>query len=106
MLFIAVPGLALVVPSGSCSVVVACGLLTAASSLVEHRLWGSQASVVVVYGLIVLQHMGSSRIKDGATVPALQGRLLTTGPPGSPLKFLIIFKQGVLHFHFALDLIK
>ena len=93
MLFIAVPGLALVVPSGSCSVVVACGLLTAASSLVEHRLWGSQASVVVVYGLIVLQHMGSSRIKDGATVPALQGGFLTTGPQGKrySLIFIIYF---------------
>ena len=90
MLFIAVPGLALVVPSGSCSVVVACGLLTAASSLVEHRLWDSQASVVVVYGLIVLQHMGSSRIKDGATVPALQGGFLTTGPQGKPYSLIFI----------------
>ena len=91
MLFVAVPGLALVVPSGSCSVVVVCGLLTAAPSLVEHRLWGSQASVVVVvYGLIVLQHMGSSRVKDGATVPALQGGFLTTGPQGKPCSLIII----------------
>ena len=88
------PGLALVVPGGSCSVAVVCGLLAAASSLVERRLCGSQASVVVVvYGLIVLQHMGSSRIKDGATVPELQGGFLTTGPQGKrySLIFIIYF---------------
>ena len=37
--------------SGGYSLVVVCGLLIAVASLVEHRFWGMQASVVVAHGL-------------------------------------------------------
>ena len=44
-------GLSLVAARRGCSVAVVHGLLIAVASLVEHGLWGTQASVVVAHGL-------------------------------------------------------
>ena len=44
-------GSSLVVVSGGYSLVVACGLLIAVASLVEHGFWGPWASVPLVCGL-------------------------------------------------------
>ena len=50
--FIATCGLSLAVAGRGCSLVVGCGpILVVASLVVEHRLKGMQASVVVVHGL-------------------------------------------------------
>ena len=55
----------LVAASGGHSPVVVQGLLVAVASLVvEHRPWGTWASVVVVHGLASLQHVGSSQTRD------------------------------------------
>lgn len=66
----------LAAPSGSCSLVVKCRLLTAsASPVVEHGFQGRPASAVVVMGFVTPRHVGSSQIRDPARVSCL-GRWL------------------------------
>ena len=58
------------------------GLLFAVASLVvEHRLYGTQASVVVARRLSCSAACG--------IFPALTGRFSTTAPPGKPLFFFL-----------------
>ena len=55
-------GSSLVLASRGCSLVVECGLLTVAATLVaEHRLWGTWASVVVAGGF---SGCGSRALED------------------------------------------
>lgn len=68
----------LAAPSGSCSLVVKCRLLTAAASpAVEHGFQGRPASAAVAMGLVTPRHVGSSQIRDPARVSCLGRRLLT-----------------------------
>ena len=67
-------GFSLVAASGSCFLVVACGLLIAAASLVvEHGLW-SAGSVVLMHRLSCpfgRSYVGSSQIRDQTGVPCI-----------------------------------
>ena len=93
--------LSLVAVSRGYSLVSALGLLLAVVSfVVEHRLWGAQASVVACLGSAVVVHRFSCRMAGRILVPrpgikhlssALQGGFLTTGPPTKPL--LHVFDQ-------------
>ena len=68
----------LAAPSGSCSLVVKCRLLTAAASpAVERGFQGRPASAAVAMGLVTPRHVGSSQIRDPARVSCLGRRLLT-----------------------------
>ena len=63
--------------AGGSSLVVAGGLLFAVAPLVaEHRLWGTWASVVVALGLVVPQHVESSRTRDQTYVPCIGRQIL------------------------------
>ena len=109
--FVFTHGLSLVALSRGYSLVELFGLLIAAAFLVvEHRLQGTRASVVVAHGfiscisrtlelrlkqlwhtgLVVLQHVGSSHTRDRTVFPALQGRFLTIGSPGKPRNPILI----------------
>ena len=95
-------GLSLVAVSRGCSLLWCAGFQLQWLLSLEPRLWGTQASAVVALasrelprscgalGLVAPEHMGSSWARDWTSVPALQGRLLTSGPPGKPY-FLQIF---------------
>ena len=55
---------------------VLCGLLAAVVPLVaEHRLQGSQASVVLAHGLSCSTHVGSSCTRDQTSVPCIGRRI-------------------------------
>ena len=62
-------------------------LLHVGSVVVARRLW-STSSVVVAHGFRCSWHSGSSQISRSSEItplsPALQGRFLTTEPPGKP----------------------
>ena len=74
--------LSLVVVSRAHSLTVMLGLLIAVASLVvEHRLYGMQALVVVLHGAQWPLSMGNLPRPREPMSPALAGRLLTTGPP-------------------------
>ena len=69
-------GFPLVVASQSYSLILVRGLLMALSSLIVHRgLWNT-GSVVVVCGLVALQHVGSSLTRDGTCVSCTGRRIL------------------------------
>ena len=62
-----------------------CGVLFAVASLVaEHRLLSVKASVVAVHGLSCMWDLPRPGIEPVS--PALEGRFLTTGPPGKSLE--------------------
>ena len=87
--------------SGGYSPAGVCGMLIAVASLVaEHRLQGAQASVAVacglsawsswalenrLMGLVALQHVGSSQIRDRMHVSCIGRQILTTEPAGKAL---------------------
>ena len=84
------------------SLVVSNGLSSCSAQAPEHTGFRSCS----MQGQLLLYMWGpSSLTRDQACIPCIGRQTLNLGPPGSPLKFLI-FKQGVLHFHFALALIK
>ena len=83
-------------------------LLTAVASLVEHGLQGTWVSVVAAHGLSscsswAQEHrfrncgaqLGCMRDLPGAGIepvfPALAGGFFTTGPPGTPLSFILFY---------------
>ena len=72
------PGFALIVASGSYSLLTRCGLLVTVASLVEEHGLGHM-------GLVAPRHVGSSQIRDQTHSPALAGRFFTAEPPGEPL---------------------
>ena len=83
--FIAACSLSLAVESRGCPLVVVHSLLTVAASLImEHGLWGRPAQLPC--GLWDLPRPGIEPVS-----PALQGRFLTTGPPGKARLFLFIY---------------
>ena len=51
-------------------------LITAHFLVVEHKLWGTWASVVVALGLVVPQHVESSRTRDQTYVPCIGRQIL------------------------------
>ena len=57
-------GFSLVAANRSYSLAVVYGLLIAVISLVEHQLWGVQASVVVMLVLVAWQYVGSFQVRD------------------------------------------
>ena len=60
-----------------------------ASLVMEHGLWGMQASVVVAQGpscFMACGNLPGPGIKPVS--PALQGKFLIPGPPGKPGLFL------------------
>ena len=90
-----VVGFSLVLVNRGYSLFAVRGLLIAEASLVmEHRLWGTRASVVLAPGLwstgsIVVAHRCSCiwdipRSEMEPVLPTLAGGFFTTGPPGSP----------------------
>ena len=54
---------------GLLSVVVSRLLVTVASLVVEHRRWGTQASVVELTGLVALRLVGSPQTRDRTCGP-------------------------------------
>lgn len=56
-------------------------LVAVVSSVAEHKLWGTPASVVVAHGLSCSETCGT---RDRTPVPCLGSGLLITGPPGKP----------------------
>ena len=76
--FIAMPGLSLVAANWDYSLVTVHGLLIAAAFLVvEHGLWGTQASVVVADGLSCLKACDYPRPGIKPVSPALADRFPT-----------------------------
>ena len=57
--------------------------------------WGVWLSLVAVFGLVALRHVGSysSLERIEPTLPLLEGRLLTTGPPGKSLGHIFLKKK-------------
>ena len=58
-------------------------------------------------GLVALRHVGLPRPRVEPVSPALQGGLLTTGPPGEPLAFVLFLNSSglfLLIFHKFLTL--
>ena len=81
------------------SLVVVHGLLIAvASSVAEPGRQGGRPLGAAVAGLVALGHVGSSWTRDRIEFPALQGGLLSPGPP-SPLPNLMSWSSGEAHFH-------
>ena len=74
------------------------GLLTAVTSLVLHRPWGVQVSLVAARRLTgIFLHVGFSWIRDQTDVPRIARQiLLTSGPPGKPRT--AIFKNTYFYF--------
>ena len=80
----------LVVMNGGYSLVVVRGLLIAVASLMEHKLWGIQASVVMAHGLsstglVAPRHGIFPKSGPESLSPTLAGKFFTTELPGKPL---------------------
>ena len=65
------------------------GLLTVVASLVE--VLSVQVQELWCRGLVAPWHVGSSWTGIEPVSPALAGGFLTTGPPGSPVSFLLFW---------------
>ena len=83
-LFVAACSLFLVAASGGYSLVVACGLLIVMALVLEHRLLGTRASLVLTHGFSCSLVCGILLPGPGIELmlPALAARFLTTGPLG------------------------
>lgn len=98
--------------SGGCSLVGGCGGL----SCLEDGLWGTwlgrwargsraQAQCLGHTGLVALQRVGPSRVRNRTRVPCVVGELYTTEPPGKPkgqLLFVFLFPFHFDPFNFKL----
>ena len=73
-------------------------LLIAVASLAVCRLWDTQASVVVAQGLVAPQLRDLPEAGAEPVAPALAGRFLTTGPPGSPSLQLLVWNSYCMFF--------
>ena len=78
-------------------------LVAVASSVAEHKLWGTPASVVVAHGLSCPETCGT---RDRTPVPCLGSGFLITGPPGKPGKGFpaagsIVGTSAILQLHSA-----
>ena len=66
----------LVVESGGCSPAAVPGLLAEVASLAQHRPEETQAHSLWHMGLVALQHVGSSQIRDGTHVSCFGSQIL------------------------------
>ena len=98
LLFLAEHRLSPAAASRGYSLAVVCGLLVAVASLVEHRLLGTPASVVVAHrqSCSVPCGISISRAGNKSVFPALTDGFSTTGPPRK-VPSLYILKYSKKH---------
>ena len=75
-----------------CSVGVVRGISCGGFSCCRARLWGTQASVFVGYGLVALWHVESSWTRDRTCVPCIGRRFLYHWPPGKSQCFRMFLR--------------